>query len=106
MMLVVLSCSFNIDPNLTLRSLLGDDNDVIVPEERVQELSKKRRHKIFNVLVILYYIIHILYYVLCISYYVFYITYYYFAISYYVLTISYYVLDTYSFLFSIGCHSS
>jgi hypothetical protein len=30
-----LSCSFNIDPNSTLKSLLGNANDVTVLEERV-----------------------------------------------------------------------
>jgi hypothetical protein len=77
-----LLCLFNIDPNLTLDSLLSDTNDVTVPEERVQELSKKRKCKIFNILDISYYVIRILYYVLC--------------ISYYVLHMSYYILITYS----------
>jgi hypothetical protein len=44
-----LSCSFNIDPNFALESLLSDANDVIVPDERVQKLSKKKKHKIFNI---------------------------------------------------------
>jgi hypothetical protein len=64
------SCSFNIDPNSALDSLLDNANDVIVPKERAQELSKKRKRKIFNVLNISYYVIHILYYIICISYYV------------------------------------
>ena len=51
-----LPCSFNIDLDSALNSLLGDANDVTVPEERVQELSKKKKHKIFNVLDILYYV--------------------------------------------------
>jgi hypothetical protein len=45
-----LSCSFNIDQNSALESLLGDANDVALPEERVQKLSKKKKRKIFNVL--------------------------------------------------------
>jgi hypothetical protein len=45
-----LPCSFNIDPNSALESLLGDANDVTLPEERVQKLSKKKKRKIFNVL--------------------------------------------------------
>jgi hypothetical protein len=45
-----LSCSFNIDPNSSLESLLGDANDVTVHEERVQKLSKKKKHRIFNIL--------------------------------------------------------
>jgi hypothetical protein len=84
-----LSCSFNIDPNSALESLLSDANDVIVLEERVYELSKKKKRKIFNVL-------DISYYVLCILYYVIDISYYFFDISYYVLNISYYVLTTHS----------
>jgi hypothetical protein len=36
-----LSCSFHIDPNSTLNSLLGDANDVTVPEQRKQSLRKK-----------------------------------------------------------------
>jgi hypothetical protein len=36
-----LPCSFNIDPDSTLNSLLGDANDVIVPEQRKQALRKK-----------------------------------------------------------------
>jgi hypothetical protein len=102
-----LSWSFDIDPNSTLEYLLGDVNDVTVPEERLQEFSRTRKRKIFNVLDISYYVIRILYYVLCISYYVFDISYYFFAISYYILNISYYVLATYSLcLFSIGCQKS
>jgi hypothetical protein len=45
-----LPSSFNIDPNSTLESLLGDANDVKVPEERGQQISKKKKHKIFNIL--------------------------------------------------------
>ena len=67
-----LPCSFNIDPDSALDSLLGDANDVTVPEERKQTLSKKRKRKIFNVLAISYYVLAISYYTLAISYYVFY----------------------------------
>jgi hypothetical protein len=84
------SCSFNIDPNLTLDSLLSDDNDVKIHEERKLELSRKRKRKIFNVLDISYYIIHILYYILGISY---------FSILYFILAVSYYTLDRYSLVF-------
>jgi hypothetical protein len=45
-----LPSSFNIDPNSTLESLLGDANDVKVPEERGQQISKKKKRKIFNIL--------------------------------------------------------
>jgi hypothetical protein len=37
-----LSCSFNIDLDSTLNSLLDDANDVTVPELRKQALRKKR----------------------------------------------------------------
>jgi hypothetical protein len=36
-----LSCSFNIDLGSALNSLLGDANDVTVPEQRKQTLRKK-----------------------------------------------------------------
>jgi hypothetical protein len=62
-----LSCSFNIDPKLTLNSLLGDANDVTVPEQRKQTLRKKKKRKILNVLYISYYIHAIPYYILYIS---------------------------------------
>jgi hypothetical protein len=62
-----LSCSFNIVPELALNSLLGNANDVIVPEQRKQTLRKKKKHKILNVLYISYYIHAIPYYVLYIS---------------------------------------
>jgi hypothetical protein len=82
------SCSFNIDPNSALDSLLDNANDVIVPKERAQELSKKRKRKIFNVLNISYYVIHILYYILCISYYffLFHITFLIFHITFFIHT--------------------
>jgi hypothetical protein len=46
-----LSSSFNIDPNSALESFLGDANDVTVSEERGQQISKKKKCKIFNILV-------------------------------------------------------
>jgi hypothetical protein len=61
-----LPCSFNIDPELALNSLLGDANDVTVLEHRKQTLRKKKR-KILNVLYISYCIQAIPYYVLYIS---------------------------------------
>jgi hypothetical protein len=36
-----LSCSFNIDPDSALNSLLGDANDVTVPKKMKQTLRKK-----------------------------------------------------------------
>jgi hypothetical protein len=62
-----LPCSFNIDLDSALNSLLGDANDVTVPEERKQTLRKKKKRKILNVLYISYYIHAISYYILCIS---------------------------------------
>jgi hypothetical protein len=41
---------FDIDPNSSLESLLDDANDVTVPEEREQQISKKKKRKIFNIL--------------------------------------------------------
>jgi hypothetical protein len=35
-------CSFNIDPELALNSLLGHANDVIVPKQRNKLLARKR----------------------------------------------------------------
>jgi hypothetical protein len=81
--------SFNIDPDSPLESLLGDPNDVTFPKEREQQISKKKKCDIFNILDIWYYILCIWYYVLDISYQVF-------SISYGVLDIWYYVLATYS----------
>jgi hypothetical protein len=62
-----LPCSFNIDPELTLNYLLGDANDVTVPEQRKQTLRKNKKRKILNVIYISYYIHAIPYYVLYIS---------------------------------------
>jgi hypothetical protein len=66
-----LSCSFNINPDLALNSLVGDANDVTLSEKRKQTLRNTRKRKILNILYILYYVTYILHYVLYISYYVF-----------------------------------
>jgi hypothetical protein len=66
-----LSCSFNINPDLALNSLVSDANDVTLPKQRKQTLRKTKKHKILNILYISYYVIYILYYVVYISYYVF-----------------------------------
>jgi hypothetical protein len=58
-----LSCSFNINPDLALDSLVGDANDVTLPEQRKQTLRKIKKRKILNILYISYYVIYILYYV-------------------------------------------
>jgi hypothetical protein len=65
-----LLCSFNINPNLALNSLVGDANDVTLPEQMKQTLRNTNKRKILNILYILYYVTYILYYVLYISYYV------------------------------------
>jgi hypothetical protein len=75
-----LPCSFNIDRDSALNSLLGDANDITVPEQRKQTLRKKKC-KILNILYISYYVIYMAYYILYTSYYIH-------AISYYVLYIS------------------
>jgi hypothetical protein len=58
-----LSCSFNIDLDSKLNSLLGDANDVTISEQRKQVLREKKR-KILNVIYMPYYILYISYYVL------------------------------------------
>jgi hypothetical protein len=58
-----LSCSFNIDLDSKLNSLLGDANDVTISEQRKQVLREKKR-KILNVLYMPYYILYISYYVM------------------------------------------
>jgi hypothetical protein len=68
-----LPCSFNIDPDSALNSLLSDANDVTVPEQRKQTLRKKKC-KILNVLYMSYYVLYMSYYIHAISYYVLYIS--------------------------------
>jgi hypothetical protein len=58
-----LPCSFNIIPDLALNSLVGDANDVTLPEQRKQTLRNTKKHKILNILYILYYVLYISYYV-------------------------------------------
>jgi hypothetical protein len=58
-----LPCSFNINLDLALNSLVGDANDVALPEQRKQTLRNTKKHKILNILYILYYVTYILYYV-------------------------------------------
>jgi hypothetical protein len=69
-----LPCSFNIDLELTLNSLLSDANDVTIPEQRKQTLRKKKKYKILNVLYISYYVLYISYYIHAIPCYVLYIS--------------------------------
>jgi hypothetical protein len=51
-----LSCSFNINLDLALNSLVGDANDVTLPEQRKQSLRKTKKRKILNILYISYYV--------------------------------------------------
>jgi hypothetical protein len=55
-----LPCSFNINPNLVLNSLVGDTNDVTLPEQRKQTLRNTKKRKILNIL-IFYIMLHIFY---------------------------------------------
>jgi hypothetical protein len=68
-----LLCSFHIDLDSALNSLLGDANDVTVPEQRNQSVRKKKC-KILNILNISYYVLYISYYIHAISHYVLYIS--------------------------------
>jgi hypothetical protein len=56
-----LPCSFNIGLELSLNSLLGDANDVTVPEQRKQTLRKKKKCKILNIIYISYHVLYISY---------------------------------------------
>jgi hypothetical protein len=80
-----LSCSFNIDTDSTLNSLLGDANDVIVLKQRKQTLRKKKR-KILNVFYIFY-----------IMFFIFYITFMLYPIMF-LIFLSYYIFDEYLLL--------
>jgi hypothetical protein len=53
-----LPCSFNINPDLALNSLVGDANDITLPEQRKQTLRKTKKRKILNILYISYYVIY------------------------------------------------
>jgi hypothetical protein len=54
-----------------VNSLVGDANDVTLPEQRKQTLRNTKKRKILNILYILYYVIYFLYYVIYILYYIF-----------------------------------
>jgi hypothetical protein len=47
-----------------LNSLVGDANDVTLPEQRKQTLRNTKKRNILNILYILYYVLYISYYVL------------------------------------------
>jgi hypothetical protein len=53
-----LLCSFNINPDLALNSLVGDANDITLLEQRKQTLRKTKKRKILNILYISYYVIY------------------------------------------------
>jgi hypothetical protein len=53
-----LSCSFNKDLDLALNSLVGDANDVTLPEQRKQTFRKKKKCKILNIIYISYYVLY------------------------------------------------
>jgi hypothetical protein len=57
-----LPCSFNINSDLALNSLVSDANDVTLPEQRKQTLRNTKKRRILNILYILYYVLYILYY--------------------------------------------
>jgi hypothetical protein len=58
-----LPCSFNINPNLALNSLVGDANDVTLPEQRKQTLRNTNKRKILNIFIfyIMFFIFHIMF---------------------------------------------
>jgi hypothetical protein len=51
-----LTCSFNINLDLALNSLVGDANDVRLPEQRKQTPRKPKKCKILDILYISYYV--------------------------------------------------
>jgi hypothetical protein len=51
-----LPCSFNINPDLALNSLVYNANDVTLPEQRKQTLRKTKKCKILNIVYISYYV--------------------------------------------------
>ena len=56
-------CSFNINPDLALNSLVGDANDVTLPEQRKQTLGNTNKRKILNIFIlyIMFFIFHIMF---------------------------------------------
>jgi hypothetical protein len=88
-----LSCSFNIDPNSTLNSLLGDANDVTVPTQRKQTLRKKKR-KIFHTI---FFIFHIMFLIFHIRFFIVHITFMLYPITFFIF-LSYYVFDEFSLM--------
>jgi hypothetical protein len=77
-----LLCSFNIDLDSTLNSLLGDANDVIFPEQRKHTLKKR------NIRYSMFFIFHIIFFIFHITFMLYHITFFIF--------LSYYVFDEYS----------
>jgi hypothetical protein len=51
-----LPCSFNINPDLALNSLVSNANDVTLREQRKHTIRKTKKRKILNILYISYYV--------------------------------------------------
>jgi hypothetical protein len=66
-----LPCSFHINSDLALNSLVSDTNNVTLPKQRKQTLRKTKKRNILNILYISYYVIYIFYIVLFIFYIIF-----------------------------------
>jgi hypothetical protein len=66
-----LPCSFHINLDLALNSLVSDTNNVTLPKQRKQTLRKTKKRNILNILYISYYVIYIYYIVLFIFYIIF-----------------------------------
>jgi hypothetical protein len=58
-----LPCSFNINPDLVVNSLVGDAINVTLPKQRKQTLRNTKKCNMLNILYILYYVLYISYYV-------------------------------------------
>jgi hypothetical protein len=93
-------CSFNIDPNSALESLLGDANDVTLPEERVQSLVRKR-----NIRYLTFLIFDITFFVFYITFLIFHINFFLFHMTFLIFHIML-LLHAHLCLFSIGCQKS
>jgi hypothetical protein len=92
-----LPCSFHIDPNSALESLLGNTNDIIVHEERVQELVRKR-----NIRYLAFLIFHITFFVFYIMFLIFHINFLLFYMTFLIFHIMF-LLHTHLCLFSTRC---
>jgi uncharacterized protein YdaL len=89
-----LPCSFNIDSNSALEYLLGDDNDVTVPEERIHKLSKEKS----NIRYLTFFVFHITFLIFHTIFLLFHIMFLIFHIMFF--------LHTHLCLFLTGCRKS